>query len=265
MLKMIFNDITNKKNLVTYTTLLISFFLVMISLIGIKSISFFGVTTIELLPIILAVLIIISFDNIVQKHKLNDIQSDIGKLSTKIDKFDSDIFFIDLSNEQRESLRNRIKNASNIIVMGTNLGSTLELYYDIFEEKLENKEFSIKFIITDPNPNNQACLMTLKRKYRPISEDQWRNNITNTIEELQKLQKSTSGSIKIGVINHPLSYGGIIIDKDYKNGMIFLWYHSFKTKKQNRPKIILNPDKKYWYSFFLEEINQISNNCQLVV
>lgn len=165
-----------------------------------------------------------------------------------------DYFLENLSGEQQQELNSKIEKAKDLLIIGVTLKTTLDLYYPLFEQKLRHGD-TIKIVLEAPD--SHASQMTVKRRYRSISPSSWRTEVEETLQGLEKLKTETGGKLEVRIIDCHLTHGAILTDKDTPNGLLFIWYYGFKTKKENQPKFLLYPSDRHWYDHFNQEANEV--------
>lgn len=140
------------------------------------------------------------------------------------------------------------------MIIGTTLGGTLELHYDLLESKLKQGH-KVRILLVDPNGN--AAKMAALRKYHHLDPNDWSQQVLSTLKALTVLSSKFQGTslLEIKTLDFHIAHGGILVDTDFPkaNGILFLWYYSFKTRKGTRPKFILESKDGHWYSHFIEE------------
>ena len=241
----LWKDIQKGENIDLYVTLAAAIFVAILNLFGIS------VFSIDPQGIILILLSILIFDALGRRHNLAQLQKDVNKPK-------KEIFFIELTNQQQSYLDERVRDCSDLLLIGNSLSRTLDQYYDVLEAKLK-KGHKIRVVMG--NPEGLAIDMTVTRKYRPVNTDVWRKQVRSALDELAHLKQNLAPEmtelLEIRTIDYNLSHGSIMIDLNKSDGLLFLWYHSFKTRKHSRPKYLLDKNDGYWYSYFTEEANAI--------
>lgn len=243
-LQRIWTDIKKGENIDLYVTVFVA--------VGISLVNLLGFFSQQLTSLTLAVLTLLVLSLVVNRHRLEEI---LFKLDNGKEKF----FQTDLSVNQQRELDETVAKGKNLLILGTSLANTLELHYPTFEHKLRKGD-TIRIVVG--NPLSAACDMAVQRRFLLTDINVWRTQIISSLNILVELKNKTSGDLQIRVIDFHLAHGGILADAQSANGLFFLWYYSFKTKKGNRPKYILRPDQGYWYWHFVEEAEAIWSNSQ---
>jgi hypothetical protein len=163
----------------------------------------------------------------------------------------------EFSDETQNEINEKIRKSKDLLIVGVALGRTLSLHYHTLEAKLRNGD-SIRIILV--NPENVVYQFTAYRHYRHISPESEYAEIMSSLESLCKNKETTSGNLNVRVIDYPLDHGGIFVDSNVLDGALFLWPYGFKTHL--KPKVVLYPIDKQWYSFFREEAESTWNNAK---
>lgn len=169
------------------------------------------------------------------------------------------LFITDFSASIQREIEEKIATAKDLLIIGNNLGSVLNLNYSLFEQRL-NQGNSIRIVLAAPS--TPASDMAAYREYRPVEIGAWRTQAQSTLNTLEELRKKTTGQLLIRVIDIYLTHGIIVADSNTNNGCVYCWMYSFKTRKGNRPKFILRPTDDYWYDHFVEEGEAIWNSSR---
>jgi hypothetical protein len=199
----------------------------------------------------MAILALLAVAILGNRHRLE-------KILQSITKGAHDVFYGDFPDYLQQEIGEKMKQSADLLIMGVDLDATLGKHYRLLEQKLRKGD-KIRVVLIDPN--SSACEMVVKRRYRPSSLESQCSQIRSGLEAFRELQEKASGKLEIRVIDYPLTRGGIIVDPDTPNGVLYIWNYSFKTHRENRPKLVLRAADGYWYDFFGEEANAIWNHA----
>ncbi|MCI0580379.1 MAG: hypothetical protein L0331_29820 [Chloroflexi bacterium] len=246
-LRHIWGDIKRGENIDRYVTIVISIVLI--------SWNVLGSSPRPLEPFLLAVLAILAVLRLGDRYQLDAI---LRQISQPKEEF----FLANFSTQQQTELESRIEKSSNLLVLGVALGTTLDKFYAVFRERLKAGS-TIRVVLE--NPHSPACSMTAQRKNRPMELKTWRAQVQANLKALEELREETQGKLQIRVIDFRLGHGGILIDSGTPNGVFYLWYYSYKTRKRTCPKFILYCDKSEWYYHFVEEADALWENAKPLI
>lgn len=164
-------------------------------------------------------------------------------------------FLEKISNRQQQELDAKIKESTDLLIVGVALDRTLEEHYASMRRVLE-RGGKIRIILESPIATNPAIQMTLERRFREVSLRSWIDRIKENLSTIKKLKEETEGDLQVRLTNYHLSRGVISIDKNSTEGLLLVWLYSFKVEAENQPKFILYFKDK-WYFHFLQEAEKI--------
>ena len=157
-------------------------------------------------------------------------------------------------NQGRDRIEDRIAVATDILLLGNTLGRTLDVHWHQLEGKL-GQQPSVRVLLVD-----QAARLSISLWPDPPSRLQRTKKSSKfkmTLERLKTLKAAKESGLQVRLINYPLAYGGIAIDPQTRNGILFLWYHSFKSTKPKLPKLIARSSDHPWFEHYRDEINAL--------
>ena len=236
----IWADIRKGENLDLYLTVLVAVLLSILNIIGSPQPAAMD----SLSLVILALLTISMLGN---RHRLEKILSgsQIG-----ID----DILVKDFSDDIQKEITDQMENSRDLLIVGTDLYGTLQQRYHLLEKRLNNYK-KVRILLVDPD--GIACKILAKRRYRPITSEQYALQVRSSLEALTKLNKNTQGNLELRTIDYPINRGGIFVDTDTPDGRLFSWNHSYKSQDVARPKLDFVKSDGYWFEFYCNEVNAL--------
>ncbi len=234
-LRKIWEDIKQGENLDLYLTVLAALILAILNLVGFALPSVINSFSLA----ILALLAVAMLGNRYRLDKLLE-SSQLG-----IDQ----VLHQDFADIQKE-ITSRMENASDLLLIGANLYSTIQMHYLLLENRLRTGK-QVRILLV--NPTSNACEIVAKRRYRPITTEQYASQVKSSLQTLAALKKETSGNLELHVIDDPVGLGGIFTDMSRSEGRVFIWNHSYKSKEVARPKLDLQKSDGYWFEFYCDE------------
>jgi len=201
-------------------------------------------------PFVLALLAVLSVAILKNRYILESIERrSSNNLSTFIESFNKD------------EVDKNIEGAKEIIFLGTNLDNVIHSQYYRIEERLK-KGSEIKILLI--KPNKTLCDIVAKRYYEPTKGETISKDLTTSIERcmnLESISKEAKGKLEIRFLDFLPSFGAIFINPEAYDGIIYLWFYTYKTKNPIKPKMILHSTDDRWYRLFKEEIIALWNNA----
>ena len=159
--------------------------------------------------------------------------------------------------DKQDQITRHMEQSDELLLVGANLYSTIQMHYLLLENRLKLGK-SLRVLLV--KPSSAASEMVAKRRYRPISPEQYSSQIESSLQTLSALKKETSGDLALHVIDYPVLVGGIYADMDTAEGRIFIWNHAYKSKEVSRPKLDLQKSDGYWFEFYCDEAKALWND-----
>jgi len=231
----IWQDFQQGENIDLYLTATVSVVLAVLNIVNVVPPSWIA-------PLNLSVLALLSIAILGNRYRIENV---LEKVTARNDL---------LLTEFPEDLAHDIEASRELTILGVSLRRVLHLHYSRFQEKLQRGD-TIRILLV--NPDSPACEIAARRDYEPTIPEDQRAAIRRSISLFQELSQKTGGQVEIRLADHPLTFGGIIVDPETSQGILYLWHYGFKTRVANRPKMVLRPVDGYWYEFFKEEIASI--------
>ncbi len=194
-------DIKQRKNLELYLILAAIIVVFVADVLGVQ-------TTDALVEITLAALAVLLYGMIDARHDGEDSNRELSEIGQAVNKLTaSNQDFLD--NRWSSSLTQEMEDADELWLVGVSLLSTVKTNYDLLEKKLKQGH-AVKVMLI--HPEGIGLEIAVSRNYGRRDIEQKRNDINRTLSSLCDLQKQGAGQLEIRTTQHPLAYGGVVID-----------------------------------------------------
>lgn len=194
-------------------------------------------------PFILALLAVLSVAILKNRNILEKIERN---------SYSNRNVFLDSFNE--EEVDKNLEHAKEVIILGTNLPNVMHRQYSRIEQKLRNGD-KIKILIV--KSDTKLSEIIAERYYEPKKIDSILADSNTTIElckELHSIAKETKGELKFRFLDYLPPFGAIFVNPQDDNGIIYLWFYTYKTRDPKKPKMVLHATDSKWYQLFKEII-----------
>jgi hypothetical protein len=235
-LERFWKDIRRGENIDLYVTVTAAIVLAILNIIGIAPQTWAA-------PLILAVLAVLAFAALVNRHKLDTLLQTINQASRKL-----------LLGDYPADLESDVRRAKEIWIVGVSLYATTMKYYSLLEKKLK-EGCSIKTLLV--NPDGQAIQMAATRKYGPVNVEHERTRVRTSLQRLCELHKIAEGRLDIRTLDNPLTFGAFAIDPETSGGVLYVEHYGFKTRRENVRRLVLHQDDEGWYDSIKTEIYEL--------
>ena len=150
-----------------------------------------------------------------------------------------------------ETLKEHLSSASELWLIGMNLGRTITNNYSLLLKKLRQGS-KVKILIIEPN--SAASSIAASRTYRPLTEDGHNHLITSTLSSLCELKQVAPYYLEVRTLNYLFPFGCFAVNLKSSQGVIYLEHYPFKSKRGDIPKLLLYPNDKSWYELYENQI-----------
>jgi hypothetical protein len=233
-MKTVWNDLRQGENIDLYLTI--------IAALGISILNLTGLASEKWIPTItLAVLALLAFTNLVNRHKLDEVI--LQQQSTE--------YFLE---KYPPGVSNDIKSAKELWLAGYVLGRTLMDNLGIIEEKLIKNE-KVKVLLFDPQ--SDAMRHFSASLSFPISPEEMQKRINSSLETLKTLSqvaKKHPGRLEVRLTDHPLFFGAYAMDINLPNGVMYIELYKYKGKVEDEPKLVLRKKDGHWFELYKEQL-----------
>ena len=198
----------------------------------------------SVLPFTLALLAVLSVAILKNRNLLEKVERDLsdsqGVFTQKFDEYE---------------VNRNIEQAKQIMFLGTNLKSVTHVQYSRIEDSLRRGN-QIQILMIESK--SSLCDLAAKRDYEQTSGEEILKELNISMQRCKNLYlmaRETKGTLEIRFLDFLPPFGGILIDsQDDRNGKLYLWFYTYRTKNTTKPKVTLNAMDGQWYHLFKEEI-----------
>lgn len=210
-----------------------------------------------LLAAIAAILAVISFGMIQDRNQRAKLLSELKKIEDRpkgLIKFRRRNEFTPLSEV--------VKGAKEISFMGISLVNILISIGNELKEKVQHDNAKVSLIFIDPNTNSIDGTAFFLKKYKGHKDEEslgekLKRDLQYTVKKLEELGDH---GFFIKMIEALPGYSMVLIDVEEEHGKIIVEFHTFHTKINERPHILLSKkENPEWYEFFKNQFYRIIN------
>jgi hypothetical protein len=225
----LWNEIRQGENIDSYIAIVVAIALSIANIFGIASQSL-------LASITLAVLALLAITNLGNRHRLE----------SALNKNNNDFFI----KKFPETLVDDMIKAKELWLSGYNLTRTIVTHMKLIEEKVERGE-KVKILLLDP----KAAALTYANRtlHYTVADEQHRQWIENTLNNLHLIAKSNKSNIEVRLIDFPLSFSIKAMDIMTPSGKIYVKMYEYRVKTEG-PRIFLTTKDERWYEYYRDQI-----------
>lgn len=238
-LKRIWQDIRRGENIDLFITVVVAIGLAILNLAGVAPANLVA-------PLTLAVLGLLAVATLGNRFKLEESLETLNRTHTGL-----------FQEKMPGKMENDIRRARELWLVGVTLNRTINTHYSLLEEKLARGD-RVRVLLVHPEGVGPEMLALREYKAR-YSTTRIRHLIHDSLDDLCNLQQRFGG-VEVRVIAYPLSYGGVLINPNERDGLLYLEHYPFKTPGGSLPKFVLEAKNGHWYEFFKLELQTIWDN-----
>lgn len=242
-------DIRNGENLDIYVSIPVA---VTIAILGLLKVASFGVLS----AAILMVLSLLSASFLIIRKSAADTKEAYIGLSDQIRDLQGSIDPASVSDMFRRGYPDMSKDfeeASSILVLGTILVSTINVYLDKFEKAIR-RGCDVRFITSSTESNVLDTLLFCN--YKMDDKDAIASMIQYHTQKLYALNKEEGSKIEVRALPYIPPFGLVVTKNDDGTGRIYVKLFSFRTVPGQYPTIAVNSNDVGWFSFFSEQYEE---------
>lgn len=233
------NELRSGENIELYSVVVASIFLVFLDLFGFANPNW-------IFSINITILAMLAVSLLGNRHRIEDIQRQLKQTS-------HDIF---LERWPDELFKKSIFSASELFVVGVNLATTTNNYYDKFVDSLKAGR-KINFLVVDPlGTANELGAVRIKRG---MSASWHKATTIRSLVLMCKMNEQVTTGIEIKTINYIPSFGIFGVDVNTPKGILFIEHYGYKLSS-DKPRLVLTPRDGYWYELFREQLVALWND-----
>lgn len=190
--------------------------------------------------------------------------------SQKLDDFldfyaqKSEAFPESFSGEVQKRIERRIRNATKIWIIGTDLDRTISLRANLIRECLL-KGVEIKIVFINPHVENICNVVAQRNAF--LDSTNYRTKVINSLESMRQLQSQQDFAerLDLRIISYPLNRGGIFINPRMPDEELFGWELLYQTKNPKGLKYhVTKLDGNLYNKLFEEGENVIKNSLPVL-
>jgi hypothetical protein len=161
-----------------------------------------------------------------------------------------------LLHEFPAEFESRLKQSSDVWMIGVTLGSTIKEHFTTLERIL-SRGGRVRVLIRDPDGATSQLISS--NSYREFPADQIRSELNISLRRLCDL-KSQSGVLEIRVLDHHYSIGITALDPTTAKGRIFVEYYTYRLRSTSVPKLVFQASDERWFSLYHEQVQVLWEN-----
>ena len=233
LLLRIWKDIQRGENIDLYATVMVALVLAVLNVTG--------VLKVDVQPLILAVMALLAFASLGNRHRLEMILERTSSVNEKA-----------LHEDFPPEFNTDLERAREIWLIGVHQSDILIRYYSLFEKKLKQGDY-FRVLLVDPS--GAASKMTGMRFPGQIGSDQERARINSSLNTLCALKQVAPSRMEIRVIDFLFAYGGFVLDPETSSGAVYTQRYTFRTLGGSRkPKLVYKRGDGRWYDLICSEV-----------
>jgi len=165
---------------------------------------------------------------------------------------------------ERPLSNDTLKSANAIFLLGYSLSRTIRDYHHLLEQQLAAGA-EIRVVVIDPEA--ETLLQAVALESIASTPETWRRHIEITVTAVRALAQHphNSGSIKIGYLPYPPSFGMVMIDPNENHGFCYVDIYHHKSTAPNATFKLEAPNDPTWYAFFREQYETLWDSCRVDV
>jgi hypothetical protein len=188
-----------------------------------------------------------------------EVYEKVSQLERKINHTITADEYLDFNQEINADL---FIDAQQIYLLGYSLERSLRTYSNILGKRL-SAGAEIKIILLDYKIKPLMNIIE-KESVHKKAED-WEDSIKLGIKRIKSInldKASSSGSLKIGYLPYPPSFGISMVNPEKPNGVIYIDIYHHKSSDINATLKLERQDKD-WYTFFNKQYHLLWESCRI--
>lgn len=152
-----------------------------------------------------------------------------------------------------QELEAALSSASTIYICGLTLARTTRQFMDVFSRKLASGA-KIRLAFLDPKDPHLMEILA-RRSMGVTTAEYWRTRLSTVADVISAIpaRGNSAGSLQIGYLSFPPSFGLIFVDPEEDQGKCFVEIYHHRTAERNASFHVSARDDPYWYRFFLNQ------------
>ena len=244
VIQIVWDDITNGRNLDAYIAILAGISLSILDIFGIISVDVIGSS-------ILLVLTLLVFGSLANRISMRRVEDSISRIAPQNSLLSSLAF-------SGENLRQIFRESESIDISGISLYRLIPFYHDDILYALK-KGCRLRVLLV--NPESTAMQMSSFRGIYQNSIDTEKQQVQSTREFLENLERNTTNiNIELRAIDLLPSYGLTIVHPRNKSQKAHCLARIFPFRASSEKTPAIKPDPvndKFWFDFFVEQFEKM--------
>jgi hypothetical protein len=256
LLRDVWEDIRNGKNIDVYIAVILNAFLAILSILDVVPPSILTGTILASVSWLSLNVLLERKDSKTQKSELVREIRAIGNQGGK--SFRAAEFFKENYVHNSPEFQDSFKTSSDVIIFGMSQNRMITAYGEQIRRIL-SEGGNVKFIVTEPD--GIGTEMSIKRGSTPGKVDSIRLLHWGALERLKVYPKGPTckGSLEVKLIDllPPYTMYGFDMSDSIK-GRIYVWLTPFREPSENRPGFVLSPLRDpEWFAFFRHQFKRL--------
>ena len=233
----ILDDLSHRKNLDIYATILAALI--------VSILSYFELVPANKVPsVVLAMLAVLAFNTIATRTTVENTAREKPTGPPFLDDFPPD-------------LRPRREASDNVYIAGVSLSRTLDTSYSAFERSLR-RGGALRILLADPTAD-EAAVDARCQSSRP-SADELREEIRRSLRQLSKLKETTNGNLEVKTTRAALKFSFNFVDASKANAKLYIQLYSYRLGGESRPLFTLTSADEEWFECFRYQAEALWND-----
>ncbi|HEY0155626.1 MAG TPA: hypothetical protein VGB92_26800 [Longimicrobium sp.] len=160
----------------------------------------------------------------------------------------SDFFTADFD---RAEVARQIASASRVYICGLTLARTTRQLMDVLSRRLQAGA-TIRLSMLDLNRPGLMEVMAA-RSMGATTADYWAVRLGTVLDVIKAIRVTSVGSLEIGFIPFPISFGLILVDPEEPHGRVYVELYHHRTAESNATFSLSAVKDPHWYRFFCRQ------------
>ncbi len=233
LLRRIISDVRQGENIDLYVTVFAAVVVSAISLVGYVPQDVLG-------PLSLAVLALLAFATLGNRHRLENLLKQRSGLPVFLGKFSDD-------------LAADLEKTRQLWLVGVSLYRFIVRFHAVLDHLIKDGA-SIRVLLVDPD--GSGAVLSATGMYPPFSTERNRDRIREALSILTAFaqQANGPGTLEVRTLDYVPAFGAYMIDPSKSRGKIYLEHYPYAMAVDQIPKMQLSSSDRDWYVHFKTQI-----------